>query len=211
MESDLLSRRARKYSYWSKMRSVLNPFSKLFKLLWAVCSVLVITGIVLRFGFSIDPSQYIAIVLAPFVITTVLFLDILNEIAKSKMEKYTDPRFGTREYAYMLDSVRSAGITNPTQYIIDHPDHVDAYKRVLKAARYVVESPLDCDWKDGATSLIFEEHRVAALVLPGEEELVREERIISLLKDRGISQYTAIKEFVDQNNGQPLPLQDGAL
>jgi hypothetical protein len=138
--------------------------------------------------------------------------------ASKRERKKVDSRFDQTTYLFLIRHLRRLGIKDPLEFLVMEHESIGAFQRVYKYSRNVVEPPPEYkgqrdDLSDPklykATEL--EAHRIAALVLPGETELAREERIRQLLQERGCTGFQSVKEMLDHMEEHPTALTDGAL
>lgn len=142
---------------------------------------------------------------------------VVNEASKKQRRK-VDARFDQKTYLFLIRHLRRAGIKDPLEFLVMNEDSISAFQRIYNHSRDVVEPPPEYKGKrdDLSDCKLYEAtereaHRIAALVLPGERELRREEQVRRLLEERGYTDYASIKAMMDHTDDQPAALNDGAL
>jgi hypothetical protein len=203
----------RKYAFWKFVRQaigVIGLLSGVISVVWAFIAV----GAIF---FDTGLSQEALVVVSPLAAGITFCSIAARDLTKNTGAKYVDTRFSRKAYDLFLKSLRQRGVKRPTRFIINNPEHVTAYKAVLMTA-YDKIDPRDhketllsrLGFWETAPRLIAE-HKVAALILPGADELNRLPQIEHLINDRGIRTYSEIKTLVEQNGELPSVLTEGSL
>jgi hypothetical protein len=205
--------RGRKYVFWKFVRKaviVIGLLSGVVSIVWAFIGV----GSIF---FDTGLSQEVLVAVSPFAAGVTFWSIALYNSAKNAGAKYVDTRFSHPSYDLFLKSLQQRGVKRPMTFIRNNPEHVTAYKKVLKTAYEKIDNPAHKETVLSALNVwslspkLIEEHKVAALVLPGAEELNRLPRIENLINNRGIRTYPEIKGLIEQNDEVPSALADGSL
>lgn len=205
--------RGRKYAFWKFVRQSIVSIGLLAGVtafLWAFVGV---GSIFFDFGIS---EEVLAVVSPAAAGITFGSLAAYNG-AKREGEKYVDPQFNFPAYEMLLKALRQRGVKRPISFLSKNPEYAATYRKVLKTAYAKIEAPYRKEsvisalnvWKISPEAV--EEHKVAALVLPGSEELARFARIEHLINDRGIRTYAEIKGLIEQDDAIPQVLTEGSL
>lgn len=208
--------RGRKYALWSMARYTLVGICALAAVAALVFAILGVANIFFDLGLSSEASIMVGTATTPLA----FFSALLYPRAKKQMEKYPDPLFNPPGYSLALKGLRRSGVKRPIRFLYENREYAIAYQSVHKAANTNIDGEYEkptiiseiASVLNGRFSADYlDEHKVASLVFPGSKELSRQTRIEHLIKDRGISTYTDIKEMLDQNTDVPLALDEGAL
>jgi hypothetical protein len=178
----------------------------------SVCLLSVPAAIFLQAAYG--GSAFVAFNMVLFVLAMVgtKLIYSLRKKAETKTEKYTDQRFATRAYAAVIRSLRNMNIAEPAVFIDERPLHVESYLAVKHAATNALDSHHSrMNSRATANQIHDEAHCIAMLVFPGQADIAREDRIVYFLETRGIMDYGTIVEMLNETDGQPLPLLEGAL
>ena len=206
--------RGRRYVFWRAVqRSAITLAA-----VGGICSIVFVVLIIVESVISnrlVENSGYA--LLSPFTGGHALGCVVLYHVAREKANKYADSRFKPYSYRLVLKALRKKGVKKPVSHLNENPLSVDAYLKTLNVARFRIILPENerskiqplFFWR--LSSEVLEEHKVAALVLPGADELLREDRIKHMIMDRGIGTYRDIKELLEQYDIHPTPLSEGAL
>lgn len=211
LKADII--RGRKYIFWKFVRQAVISIGLLSGTTAIVYAFIAIGSIFLE----VQSSPDFLVAASPLAAGLTFGSLAIYNSAKSKGAKYVDPRFSTSSYDLFLKSLRQRGVKSPMSFIRNNPEHVTAYKKVLKTAYFNIDTPPQKETIVSAVNVwktdpkMAEEHKVAALVLPGADELNRLPRIETLINDRGIRTYPEIKAFIEQNDEVPSALADGSL
>ena len=208
-----ITTRKRKFLFWARVRkaslciAALSSVLVVFGILWSVANIFM--------GINLGGWE---VLLSPTIVVITFAAILLHNAARDNATKYVAQGFRLPNYDLLLKSLSQMGIKRPSLYVEQHPDNIAAFHRVAEICRFKIDIPegeklqkltIFNFWRQKKEWI--EEQMVATLVLPGPDELFREERIEDIIIMRGVKTYPEIKALLDQAEELPPALSEGAL